>query len=574
LLDPALARPRAHAPPSASTVRRRHLEEDVLSTDTDTPRTGTDEIAVRLTGITKRFPGVVANHDVNIEVRRGTVHAIVGENGAGKSTLMKILYGVQRPDEGTIEVAGESVSFHSPSDAIAHGIGMVYQHFMLADNLTVLENVALGAERLYGIGDRARAKIRELSAAYGLDVDPDELVEDLGVGDRQRIEILKVNYRGATTLIQDEPTADLVPQEVDELFGNLRDLKSEGLTVIFISHKLDEVLAVADEITVVRRGETVATVDPGHTTSRQLAELMVGSELPSPQTRESTVTDVAMLAVHELTLRAGERALLQDIDFTIHRGEVLGIAGVEGNGQGELVDALMGLRIPDHGVITLGETDITQWSTRRRREAGIGFIPEDRQRQGLMLDAPLWENRILGHQTQEPSSKGPLINRSGARADTERIVREFDVRTPSIDVAAHALSGGNQQKLIVGRELSGEPVVLLAAHPTRGVDVGAQAAIWEHIRNARSAGLAVLLISADLDELIGLSDTIQVILRGKFVGQFDPARVTPEQLGSAMTGADASPDEATQDEARQDEARQDEARQDEARQDEAAEGEA
>ncbi|GAA4347781.1 ABC transporter ATP-binding protein [Angustibacter luteus] len=468
------------------------------------------------------------------------MHAVVGENGAGKSTLMKILYGVQRPDEGTIEVAGQSVVFSSPSDAISHGIGMVYQHFMLADNLTVLENVALGAESLFGIGDRARAKIREISGSYGLDVDPDVLVEELGVGDRQRVEILKVLYRGANTLILDEPTAVLVPQEVDELFANLRELKSEGLTVIFISHKLDEVLSVADDITVVRRGETVATVDPQQTTSRQLAELMVGSELPSPQTRESTVTDVPMLSVRDLTLRVGERAVLEGIDFTIHRGEVLGIAGVEGNGQGELVDALMGLRLPETGAITLGEVDITDWSTRRRRESGIGFIPEDRHRQGLMLEAPLWENRILGHQTQPPSSRGPLINRSGARADTERIVREFDVRTPGIDVTAHALSGGNQQKLIVGRELSGEPVVLLAAHPTRGVDVGAQAAIWEHIRAARSAGLAVLLISADLDELIGLSDTIEVILRGRFVGQFDPANVTPEQLGSAMTGADAS----------------------------------
>ncbi|MFC6008092.1 ABC transporter ATP-binding protein [Angustibacter luteus] len=514
-----------------------------MSTATDatqTPPAAAGDLAVRLTGITKRFPGVVANHDVNIEVRKGTVHAVVGENGAGKSTLMKILYGVQRPDEGTIEVAGQSVVFSSPSDAISHGIGMVYQHFMLADNLTVLENVALGAESLFGIGDRARAKIREISGSYGLDVDPDVLVEELGVGDRQRVEILKVLYRGANTLILDEPTAVLVPQEVDELFANLRELKSEGLTVIFISHKLDEVLSVADDITVVRRGETVATVDPQQTTSRQLAELMVGSELPSPQTRESTVTDVPMLSVRDLTLRVGERAVLEGIDFTIHRGEVLGIAGVEGNGQGELVDALMGLRLPETGAITLGEVDITDWSTRRRRESGIGFIPEDRHRQGLMLEAPLWENRILGHQTQPPSSRGPLINRSGARADTERIVREFDVRTPGIDVTAHALSGGNQQKLIVGRELSGEPVVLLAAHPTRGVDVGAQAAIWEHIRAARSAGLAVLLISADLDELIGLSDTIEVILRGRFVGQFDPANVTPEQLGSAMTGADAS----------------------------------
>ncbi|WP_460458603.1 ABC transporter ATP-binding protein [Angustibacter peucedani] len=518
-----------------------------MSTATDTaagPAPSTDAIAVRLSGITKRFPGVVANRDVNIEVRKGTVHAVVGENGAGKSTLMKILYGVQRPDEGTIEVDGRTQTFSSPSDAIAAGIGMVYQHFMLADNLTVLENVVLGAEKLHGIGDGARARIRELSTSYGLDVEPDELVETLGVGDRQRVEILKVLYRGATTLILDEPTAVLVPQEVDELFANLRDLKAEGLTVIFISHKLDEVLSVADDITVIRRGETVATADPRTTTSRELAELMVGSELPSPETRESTVTDVPQLQVRSLTLKAGARNLLEDIDFTIHRGEVLGIAGVEGNGQGELVDTIMGLRVPDSGQVVMGEQDITGWSTRRRREAGIGFIPEDRHRQGLLLEAPLWENRVLGHQTRPPSSRGPLIDRAGARKDTERIVREFDVRTPGIDVTAGSLSGGNQQKLIVGRELSGDPVVLLAAHPTRGVDVGAQAAIWDHIRAARRAGLAVLLISADLDELIGLSDTIEVILRGKFVGTFDPSKVTPEQLGSAMTGAGDAPADA------------------------------
>ncbi len=480
---------------------------------------------------------MVANRDVNIEIRKGTVHAVVGENGAGKSTLMKILYGVQKPDEGTIEVAGRSLTFSSPSDAIDAGIGMVYQHFMLADNFTVLENVVLGAEKLHGIGDRARTRIREISESYGLDVDPDALVEELGVGDRQRIEILKVLYRGATTLILDEPTAVLVPQEVDELFANLRELKAEGLTVIFISHKLDEVLAVADDVTVIRRGETVATVDPASTTSHELAELMVGSALPSPQTGESTVTDEPMLTVRALTLRSGSRALLEDISFTIHRGEVLGIAGVEGNGQGELVDTIMGLRVPERGSVLLGAQDVTEWSTRRRREAGVAFIPEDRHRQGLLLEAPLWENRMLGHQTQAPSSRGPLIDRAGARADTERIVRDFDVRTPGIDVTAGSLSGGNQQKLIVGRELSGEPVLLLAAHPTRGVDVGAQAAIWDHIRAARAAGLAVLLISADLDELIGLSDTIEVILRGRLVGEFDPAQVTPEQLGSAMTGA-------------------------------------
>ena len=504
---------------------------------TEAPPSG-DTVAVELRGITKRFPGVVANRDVNIGARRGTVHAIVGENGAGKSTLMKILYGVQRPDEGTIRVSGREVTFHSPADAIDSGIGMVFQHFMLADNLTVLENVVLGSERLHGIGDDARRAIREISETYGFGVEPDALVEDLGVGARQRVEILKVLYRGARIIILDEPTAVLVPHEVDELFDNLRELKSEGLTVIFISHKLDEVLSVADEISVIRRGESVGTVRPQETTAHKLAELMVGSDLPSPTTEESTVTNEPMLRVEGLSLAGLDgRAVLRDVSFTIHKGEVLGIAGVEGNGQAELVETIMGIREPTAGRVLLGDADATDWSTRRLREAGIGYIPEDRHRHGLLLEAPLWENRILGHQTQEPNVKGPWIDRSGAREDTARIVTAYDVRTPGIDVLSSALSGGNQQKFIVGREMSNDPVVLVAAHPTRGVDVGAQAAIWDHIRDARRLGLAVLLISADLDELIGLSDTIKVILRGAMVAEFDPSGVTPEQLGSAMTGA-------------------------------------
>ncbi|MGZ4781845.1 MAG: ABC transporter ATP-binding protein [Oryzihumus sp.] len=496
--------------------------------------------AVELRGITKRFPGVVANKDIEITVRRGTVHAIVGENGAGKSTLMKILYGVQRPDEGTITVDGREVHLHSPSDAIDAGIGMVFQHFMLADNLTVLENVVLGAEKMHGIGEKARARIEQISRDYGLDVHADDLVADLGVGKRQRVEILKVLYRGAKTLILDEPTAVLVPQEVDELFDNLRELKSEGLTVIFISHKLDEVLSVADDITVIRRGTTVATVDPKAVTARQLAELMVGSELPTPSTEESTVTDRPILTIRGLSMPgAGERPVLDDISLTIHAGEVLGIAGVEGNGQAELVEAIMGMREPSAGTVELEGKDITDWDVREIREAGVGYIPEDRQRHALLLDAPLWENRMLGHQTEDPNVKGPWVDAKGAKADTERIVREYDVRTPSIFVTAASLSGGNQQKLIIGREMSHHPRVLIAAHPTRGVDVGAQAAIWDHIREARREGLAVLLISADLDELIGLSDTIRVILRGQLSGEFDPDSVTAEDLGAAMTGAGA-----------------------------------
>ncbi|MFI8961246.1 ABC transporter ATP-binding protein [Streptomyces sp. NPDC053493] len=538
--------------------------------------------AVELHGITKRFPGVVANKDIAITVRKGTVHALIGENGAGKSTLMKILYGMQKPDEGTIAVDGEQVSFSSPGDAIARGIGMVHQHFMLADNLTVLENVVLGGEKLYGIGAKARRKIKEISDAYGLGVRPDALVEDLGVADRQRVEILKVLYRGAKILILDEPTAVLVPQEVDALFDNLRELKSEGLTVIFISHKLGEVLKVADDITVIRRGTTVGTADPKTATTKQLAELMVGSELPSPETRESTVTDIPMLKVEGLTLteagaasaaplttaappdpsgavavlEAGEgRKLLDDISLTIHKGEILGIAGVEGNGQTELIEALMGMNSPDAGVVTLDGEDITAVSVRKRREGGIGYIPEDRHRHGLLLEAPLWENRILGHVTEAPNSKRGILDPKAARKDTERIVREYDVRTPGIDVTAASLSGGNQQKLIVGREMSHGPKFLIAAHPTRGVDVGAQAQIWDAIRDARREGLAVLLISADLDELIGLSDSLKVMYRGRLVADADPATITPEQLGSAMTGAAAGQLEGTEEQSEDGDAR-------------------
>ncbi|MCF2126052.1 ABC transporter ATP-binding protein [Strepomyces sp. STD 3.1] len=494
--------------------------------------------AVELAGITKRFPGVVANHDIHLTVHKGTVHALVGENGAGKSTLMKILYGMQKPDEGTIAVDGEKAAFSSPADAIARGIGMVHQHFMLADNLTVLENVVLGSEKLYGIGAKARRKIKEISERYGLGVKPDLLVEELGVAARQRVEILKVLYRGARTLILDEPTAVLVPQEVDALFDNLRGLKAEGLSVIFISHKLGEVLSVADEITVIRRGTTVGTAVPAETTPRQLAELMVGSELPTPETAESTVTDRAVLTVDTLRLAApGGKALLDDISFTIHAGEVLGIAGVEGNGQTELVDALIGLRHADSGSIRFLDEDITALPTRKRREQGVGYIPEDRHRHGLLLEAPLWENRILGHVTEKPNSKGVWLDPKGSQEDTRRIVETYDVRTPGIEVTAASLSGGNQQKLIVGREMSHKPRFLIAAHPTRGVDVGAQAAIWDHIREARREGLAVLLISADLDELIGLSDTLRVIYDGRLVADADPASITPEELGSAMTGA-------------------------------------
>ncbi|HEX2851354.1 MAG TPA: ABC transporter ATP-binding protein [Acidimicrobiales bacterium] len=497
--------------------------------------------AVELKGISKRFPGVVANDDVNLVVQPGEIHAIVGENGAGKSTLMKILYGMQRPDTGEIRVNGEPMQFKSPKDAIAAGIGMVHQHFMLADNLTVLENVILGSEPTKGIRIDFRTAydtISDLGRLYGLDVDPNELVETLEVGERQRVEIIKVLYRGAKILILDEPTAALVPQEVEELFRNLRDLKAQGSTVIFISHKLDEVLALADTITVLRGGRTVATVDPKDVTPRQLAELMVGSELPTPETQESTVTDTVELSVTSLGVRSDDgRWVLRDVSLVVHRGEVVGIAGVEGNGQAELIEAILGLHPVAEGSIELAGHDITTWPTRDRREAGLGYIPEDRHRRGLLLPSPLWENAMLGRQGVAPYSNHDLLTPAGARRATEEIIEEFDVKTPGLDIPAHALSGGNQQKFIVGREMSSDDLKLLvAAHPTRGIDVGAQAAVWDQLRRARKEGLAVLLVSADLEELIGLSDTLHVIYRGRLVATLDPAMVTPADLGSYMTG--------------------------------------
>ena len=499
-------------------------------------------LAVELRGIDKHFPGVIANHDVDLRVKSGTIHAVVGENGAGKSTLMKTLYGMHQPDGGTITVNGVQQQFKSPSEAIAAGIGMVHQHFMLADNFTVLENIILGAEPANGQRidfDKARDQVHKLAESVGTHLDLDVPVSELGVGKRQRVEILKVLFRGAKILILDEPTAVLVPQEVDELFLTLRHLVDDGATIIFISHKLKEVLAVSDEITVMRQGTTVATVLPKDTDRRRLAELMVGSELPSPEGRDSEIRSDVALQIEHLTVTAhGQRDLVHDANITVRNGEIVGIAGIEGNGQFELCSAILGLT-PSSGTVVVTGHDVTRHSTRARREAGLAYIPFDRHREGLMLESPLWENAMLGREDMPQFRKGPFIDAKSAKADCEALIERFDVLTPSETVPAFALSGGNQQKLLVGRELSSEPRVLIAAHPTRGVDIGAQAAIWDEIRHARDAGLAVLLISADLDELIGLSDTILVMYDGAITATLDPAKVTPEILGTHMTGGTA-----------------------------------
>ena len=502
-----------------------------------------DSLAVQLTGIEKRFPGVIANHDVNLNVRSGTIHAIVGENGAGKSTLMKTLYGMHQPDEGTIQVFGTELKFKSPSDAIAAGIGMVHQHFMLAENFTVLENIVLGSEPARGgviSFDEARARITALMRSLNTHLNLDTPVSELGVGQRQRVEILKVLYRGARILILDEPTAVLVPQEVDELFVTLRSLVDEGATIIFISHKLDEVLANADDITVIRAGTTVAEVKPDQVTRRRLGELMVGSELPTPEGRESEVSSTERLRVDDITVPGvGERPAVYHVSFAVHQAEVVGIAGVEGNGQYELCQAILGLITPSTGKVVLSGKDISTASVQDRLEGGISYIPFDRHREGMLLNAPLWENTLLGRDGDAGFTRGPFIATSRVKADARQVIEDFDVRTPSELVPAYALSGGNQQKLLVGRELASRPDILIAAHPTRGVDVGAQAAIWDKLRTARDAGLAVLLISADLEELIGLSDRILVMFDGRITIEITPEQATPEVLGVYMTGGEA-----------------------------------
>ncbi len=440
---------------------------------------------------------------------------------------------------------GTPMAFRSARDAIGAGIGMVFQHFQLMDNLSVLENVILGAEPVLRGGridfDAARHRIHELGERYGLVIDPDALVDDLPVGARQRLEILKVLYRGARILILDEPTGALAPQEIDDFFSSVRELTEEGVTVLFISHKLDEVLSAADTITVMRDGRTVARTSPEVVDAKELAELMVGAELPVARIERGPIGDQVVLEVKELTVERDGRNVVDEVDLVVRAGEMVGIAGVDGNGQHDLIEAILGLARPVRGQICLAGANITDRSTRQRRERGIALIPQDRHREGLLLEAPLWENAALGHQSVPPYAKGPWIDRAGTRARTEALVRDFDVRTPSIDVRAHALSGGNQQKLIIGREMESKPRLLIAAHPTRGVDVGAQAAIWDQLRSARDDGLAVLLVSFELDELLGLADSLFVMLRGAFVASLDPSTATRELVGAYMTGVAASP---------------------------------
>jgi ABC-type uncharacterized transport system ATPase subunit len=495
---------------------------------------------LELRNITKRFGNVLANDRVSIVVRPGSIHAIVGENGAGKSTAMKIAYGFYRADSGEIVVDGKPHPIQTPHDAIALGIGMVHQHFMLVDTMTVAENIVLGAEPGGAAAldlQRARKKISALSEEFRLAINPDAVIESLSVGQQQRVELLKALYREARILILDEPTAVLTPQEVEEFFQILRRMRGQGKAVIIITHKLDEVLAISDEVTVMRDGRVVGQRKTTETNAAELARLMVGREVLLRVEKKPAAPGADVLNVRALSMDGH----LRGISLDVRAGEIVGIAGVEGNGQTELIEALAGLVDGNQlrGKIEFEGKDITALTARARKELGIAHVPEDRHRRGLLLDSSLAENSILGLHYRQPAvsrSGGIMLHIQGIRARAQQLIQDFDVRPADADLPARALSGGNQQKLIIGREFGLPPKLLLVSQPTRGVDIGAIEFIHRKLVALRDAGCAVLLVSAELEEVTALADRLLVIYDGRIAGEVDPARATKEEIGLMMTG--------------------------------------
>lgn len=496
---------------------------------------------LELRGITKRFPGVLANDNIDLTLEKGEILALLGENGAGKTTLMNILYGLYTPDHGEILIQGKKVEIHGPHDAIAYGIGMVHQHFMLVPVFTVTENVMLGVESVRsGIfldRETAAKRIREISQQFGLKVDPDSLVEDLPVGLQQRVEIIKVLYREASILILDEPTAVLTPQEVEEFFKIVQSLVDAGKSVIFITHKLKEVLAVADRIMVLRGGKLVGTALPEEATESSLAEMMVGRAVLLSTEKETAKPGEVVLEVSSLhVLDDRKLPAVKGVSLTVRAGEVLGIAGVQGNGQTELVEALTGLREVKEGQIDLLGKDITRASPRAVREAGSAHVPEDRQEDGLVLPFTIADNLVLNTYYEEPFAKGLILQKEEIAQSASLRVKEFDIRTPGISVPVSNLSGGNQQKVIVAREFSRPIKLLIASQPTRGLDVGSIEYIHGRLIEKRNEGCAILLVSSELDEIMNLSDRIAVMFGGKIVAVLPASEATREQLGLLMAG--------------------------------------
>ncbi|HXF86570.1 MAG TPA: ABC transporter ATP-binding protein [Anaerolineales bacterium] len=505
-------------------------------------------IVLEAKGITKRFPGVLANDHVDFDLRKGEIHALLGENGAGKTTLMNILYGLYKADAGEIRVNGNVLDLHSPRDAIKHGIGMVHQHFMLIPVFTVTENIMLGAETdhrptpnempLVKLDRREVArKVTELSHQYGLEIDPNAIVGDLPVGVQQRVEIVKALYRKANILILDEPTAVLTPQEAEDLFRIMRELTQKGVSIIFITHKLKEVLAIADRITVMRAGRVIGTTTPAETNEQKLASMMVGREVILTVQKGPATPSEEVLRVENLHVRdARGLEAVRGVSFSVRAGEILGIAGVQGNGQTELAEALTGLRPIESGRLIILGKDLTGKPPRPITEMGLAHIPEDRQRHGLVLSYTVADNLVLCDYYQPRFSKGIIIQQNLVDANAQKLIREFDVRTPSPYVATSKLSGGNQQKVIVARELSRPVRLLIASQPTRGLDVGSIEYIHKEIVMMRDRGVAVLLISAELDEIMSLSDRIAVMYRGQIVTTVDAKDASREDLGLWMAG--------------------------------------
>jgi simple sugar transport system ATP-binding protein len=473
-------------------------------------------------------------------VLEGEVHALVGENGAGKSTLMKMLYGLEQPDEGEIWIRGKLEKIESPRRAIELKIGMVHQHFMLVDDFTVAQNVILGDEPVRNLMidiERANKRVAELARSFGTPLDPGARVETLAVGQQQKVEILKLLYRGADILILDEPTAVLVPQEVEELFANIHQLRSEGKTIIFIAHDLEEVLEVADSITVLRDGKVIGNVVAKETTKEHVAEMMVGRPVLLRRVEGKAKTGEPVVQVEGLRAVVGGKNVVDSLNLTLRRSEIYGLAGVEGNGQAELIESLVGIRHPDAGRVLLGGHDLAHVDVRSRRQSGLGYIPEDRHARGMVLQMTIWENAVLGQQWRPPFSTRGLLNVAAMRRRAADLIKRFNVKAPGVGAPAFALSGGNQQKLVLAREFAAQPTLLIAAYPTRGLDIGATEFVWQQLVAGRDAGMAVLLVSSHLEEILALSDRVGVIYGGSIVKEFKGSEATMSELGLYMTGA-------------------------------------
>ncbi len=494
---------------------------------------------LELRNITKTFGNVVANNDVSIKVEKGTIHAVVGENGAGKSTVMRIAYGFYAADSGSIHLNGKEVSIKTPEDAIRLGIGMVHQHFMLVDDMTVGENIILGAEGASAVSidwGTANREIRQMSERLKLGVDPKAYIEDLSVGAQQRVELLKALYRRAEILILDEPTAVLTPQETSDFFAILSEMRNSGKTIIIVTHKLDEVLAISDEVTVMRDGKVVGNVRTAETNQKDLAKMIVGREVLLRVEKESVTPGDVILYVDNLYVQGADGEAVSGVSFEVRAGEIVGIAGIEGNGQTELIEALAGLAKIEGGKVRFCGKELGDVSARERRELGIAHIPEDRHRRGLLLESDLRENSILGVHYRAPVAAGGMLASDEIDRRTRDIISRFDVRPSDPNLQAKNLSGGNQQKLIVGREFEIGPKLLLVSQPTRGVDIGAIEFIHRQIISLRDAGSAVLLVSAELEEVTALADRVLVIFEGRIVGEVDPRNSSKEEIGMLMTG--------------------------------------